>query len=163
MIRIFTLTIAAMFLLTEAAFGAAFLKLGDIKGEATDAEHKEWIEVLSVSQSISQPAATTGATRRRGAAVMDFSIIKPLDQATPSINDAVARGRAFPQVVYEMVEGGVRYKVTLENARIISAAQNAASGDVPTEEVSFNFTKITWEYKTRKGTVSRSFNAAGGR
>ena len=32
--------------------GAAFMKLGDIKGEATDAKHKEWIIIESMSSPI---------------------------------------------------------------------------------------------------------------
>jgi len=32
--------------------GAAFLKLGDIKGESTDQEHKEWIIIQSMSSPI---------------------------------------------------------------------------------------------------------------
>ena len=33
----------------------AYLELGDIKGEATDSAHKDWINLLSVSQSITRP------------------------------------------------------------------------------------------------------------
>ena len=34
------------------ADAAAFMKLGDIKGEATDNEHKDWIIIESMSSAI---------------------------------------------------------------------------------------------------------------
>jgi hypothetical protein len=35
----------------DVAGGSAFVKLGDIKGEATDADHKDWIIVDSMGGS----------------------------------------------------------------------------------------------------------------
>ena len=37
--------------LKDAAGGAAFIKLGDIKGEATDQEHSDWIIIESVEKT----------------------------------------------------------------------------------------------------------------
>jgi type VI protein secretion system component Hcp len=43
--------------LRAASGGAvdAFLKIDGVKGESLDDKHKNWIEVLSTSHSISQP------------------------------------------------------------------------------------------------------------
>ena len=38
--------------LKDAAGGAAFIKIGDIKGEATDKKHSDWIIIESVEQSL---------------------------------------------------------------------------------------------------------------
>jgi len=39
----------------------AFVKLGDIKGQATDADHKDWILIESMSAPISPSAHTRTA------------------------------------------------------------------------------------------------------
>jgi hypothetical protein len=44
------LTTAAFASLVLSANAAGYLKIGDIKGEATAEGHKEWINLLSVSQ-----------------------------------------------------------------------------------------------------------------
>ena len=38
----------------------AFVNFGDIKGESTDKDHKDWIEVLSYSSPTTQPASPAG-------------------------------------------------------------------------------------------------------
>ena len=46
---------------------AGYMKLGDIKGESVDKAHKEWINLLSVNQSLTRPMAAgiSGSTRQR--------------------------------------------------------------------------------------------------
>lgn len=40
----------------------AFLKIDGIPGESTDDKHKEWIEIASYRQGVSQPASATASS-----------------------------------------------------------------------------------------------------
>lgn len=61
------------------ADAAAFMKLGDIKGEATDNEHKDWIIIESMSSAISRTTSDKGkdAQRSRGDTTLgDVVVVK---------------------------------------------------------------------------------------
>jgi len=134
MIRIFTLTIAAMFLLTEAAFAAAYIKFDGVDGEAKSSGHEKWIEIC--------------ATRRRASVVaQDISFTKPVDRSTPLLNSALTRGQVFPEVILEQPFGQNVYQIKLQNVIITSITVQSDGDDRPTEEVTFNFSKIEWNYK----------------
>ena len=146
MFKILTLTTAALFLMSEAAFAAAFMKLGDIKGEATDSSHKDWINIESFSFGVSQPAArATGATRRRGVAVpQDVTIIKQLDRATPLILQGMTQGMAFPEVIIEHKVGQKIFEIHFNNVFLTSVSLEGLNNEPPTEEVTFTYQKIEW-------------------
>ena len=74
----------------------AFIKIEGIPGESTDDAHADWIEVLSYSCGVSQPASGSassggGASAER-ADFQDFSIVKALDKASPKLALACADG-----------------------------------------------------------------------
>lgn len=134
----------------------AFLKIEGIPGESTDDKHKEWIELLSYSHGLSQPASAASATGGRTAErvnVEDLSVVKVLDKATPLLHLACCDGRHIPKVEMELCEAGgdkhAYMKYVLEDV-IVSGVRpggSAESGDTkPMEEVSLNFGKISWEY-----------------
>ena len=54
-----------------------FMYVPGIPGASTDAQHQDWIEVLSMSQGAS--------VARKSVACSDFSIMKSLDQAGPAL------------------------------------------------------------------------------
>lgn len=68
----------------SALLGAGYLKIGDIKGESTDKDHKDWIVISSV-QDLPTPstreAGSGMATGKRQHKPVKFS--KPVDKATP--------------------------------------------------------------------------------
>ena len=65
----------------------AFLKIDGIPGESSDDKHKDWIEILSFSHGLSQPASGSrssgGAASAERCNHSDFSIVKTLDKASP--------------------------------------------------------------------------------
>ena len=76
-----------------------FAKIGDIKGESTDAKHKDEIEVLSFSWGVaSTPPSGGGAGGGAGKATFqDLTIVHPIDKATPAeytagLELAISRG-----------------------------------------------------------------------
>ncbi len=144
---------------------SGFLKLGDIKGESTDNEHKDWIIIESISHALGQQLTTTAATRGRSAAVLeDLIIIKKLDKSTPKLMELCAKGQVLPELELDIVanDGRVYYKVTLNNVRISSISTSSiCDPDCKLiEEVAFNYSKITWDYWDSAGNkTTATYNA----
>ena len=135
---------------------AGYLKIGDIKGESTDDGHKDWINLLSVSNSITRPmaAGASGATRHRSSATFgDIVCVKEVDASTPKLQEAIADGTNFKKVNIDLTtssEGGKRVPYLLwelSNARVSSySVSGATDGAPPTEQISLNFEEIKVTY-----------------
>ena len=83
------------------ADAAAFMKLGDIKGEATDNEHKDWIIIESMSSAISRSTSDNAkdTQRSRGDTTLgDIVVVRELDKSSTKLQEACANG-AFNQDV----------------------------------------------------------------
>ncbi len=166
----FFFTVLTILLFVGFSFAqGAYLKLGDIKGESTDANHKDWINIESVSYAMGQPkTATTGAVRRRAAvALQDLVVTKSIDKSSPKLMEICAKGQVIPKLELELTSSNNRvyYKVTLNNVRVSSISTNTNCNPNCTlvEEVAFNYAKITWEYHDSSGqrTVA-SYDARSG-
>ena len=136
---------------------SGYLQIGDIKGESTDAKHMDWINLLSVSSSITRPmaAGASGSTRHRSSATFgDVVCVKEVDASTPKLQEAIADGTGYKKVKIDLCtssEGGERLPYLqweLTNARISSYSVSGATdgGTVPTEQISLNFEEIKVTY-----------------
>ena len=157
---------------------AAYIKFDGVDGEAQDKDHNAWSDILSFSQGISQPGgAATGATRRRGDAVMDdITVVKELDKASPKIAESVCKGKVFPKIEIHLTAsytdaGRVTYYAyELKNALVTaySISGSGQSEDVPTEQVSLNFEEIKVTYTEadpagkKKGNVEYTWKVEEG-
>ncbi len=133
----------------------AFLKLDGIEGDSTDDGHKKWIEILSYNHGLSQ---SIGGSRSAGGAGtggrcdhQDFSIVKELDKSTPALNLHVCNGKHIPKVTIELCRAGedknLFMKYLLSDVVISTITPGGSGGgDMPLEDVSFNYGKIEWEY-----------------
>lgn len=125
----------------------AYMKLGDIKGEATDAGHVEEMDVLCFSHSLSRSNSATQPT------LNEFVITKVVDKASPKLAEACAKGQPIPLGVLSMRKAGSTttndyYVIELENLLISGYQTGCGSGDSkPTESISMNFTQIKWIYE----------------
>jgi type VI secretion system Hcp family effector len=143
---------------------SGYIKIGDIKGDATDSSHKDWISIESLNQTMERPSSTSGATRQRAGVVLnDLVITKQLDKATPKLMEMCAKGKVIPKLEIEMVTNGrVYYKIILSNARIngISTVTVCDPGCELLDKVAIGFSKIIWEHWDGAGnkTVS-SYNS----
>lgn len=144
----------------------SFLKIDGIKGESTDDKHKDWIEISSFSQGVSQPTSGTASSVGGGTTErcyhQDFSISKEMDISSPDIALACCEGKHVKEVLVELCRaGGAKLpymKYTMNNV-VISSYSPAGGGGVPTESVTFNYGKIKWEYTQQK----RAGGLAGGK
>jgi type VI secretion system secreted protein Hcp len=146
--------------LAATMFAPAYMKLGDIKGEATEAKdgHKNEIEILSVNfdaaqAGIARDVATGQASGKRDAATgqatgkrqhKPFVITKQVDKSSPKLAEAVAKGKVFKTV--EIGEANGTYTLT---DVVISSVQPSSGGDRPMESLSLNYTKIEWMPKDK--------------
>jgi type VI secretion system secreted protein Hcp len=83
----------AMIAAPVPTIAASFLKLGDIKGESTDAKHKDQIDILSFTQSWINDAnlneGGAGAGKVQCGAV---TLMKNIDKSSPLLLRGVATG-----------------------------------------------------------------------
>jgi len=130
--------------------GAAYLKIGDIKGESTDNAHKEWIDVLSWSWGMSRESGTGGGGAGK-ATFQDIHITKELDKSTPLLMQACASGEAIPSAEITLTRGSgnpVEYiHITMRDILVSSVSTGGSSGeDRLTENMTLNFSHIRIEY-----------------
>jgi type VI secretion system secreted protein Hcp len=157
----------------------AFINFGDIKGESTDKDHKDWVMVQSFAQSVTQPASVTqkSAGGRSAEAVQhsEFIIVKLLDAATPKLFEAACKGTHIPEVTLECWRAGGNpvkyYEVKLKEvliSGITSDGNPAGSQQFPTEEVKLTYGAIQWTYTKQKpdgsagGNIAAKWNVAQG-
>lgn len=133
--------------IAASSFAVGYLKIGDIKGESTDRDHKDWIiiESMSVDKDVNAPrdAASGLATGKR--MHKPFVITKELDKSSPKLAEACAKGTVVKEA--EVGGPGVRYKL---KDVIISSIQPSSSGGHPTETISLNYEKIEVSYDKDK-------------
>lgn len=151
----FTMAVLFIFSGINPADAASFMKIADIKGEASDSEHKDWIIIESMSSPLSETAAT-GATS--GRQHKPLTITKAVDKASPMLQRASISGKVFPKVEIHIQTsnyGGSRatyLKYELKNVKVTSyQTGGSAAGDVPMEEISLNYESIkTLEDKPKR-------------
>ena len=131
----------------------AFIKLGDIKGEATDADHKGWILLDSASFAIGRsiPAGAKDNQRTKGETQLgDLACTRHLDQSSVKIQEACANGTFFPEVEVHLT--------------------SQVGNPMPIEQFTLSYTEIEWTYvlldpKSGKaqGNVPGKFNPGAGK
>ena len=134
-----------------------FLYLDGLPGESIDEQHEDWIEVLSYSHSISQPAASSissGSSRIAGRSEhQSFTVVKQLDKSSPKLALYCCSGTHIPEVILELCYAtGDRLRFmeyTLSDVIVssVSPSGSVESGEArPLEEVSFSYGRIEWKY-----------------
>ncbi len=157
----------------------AFANFGDIKGECTDKDHKDWIMILSYDHGVTQPASVTQKTAggRTAEAVnhQEFKIVKLVDAATPKLYEAACKGTHIPEITIEVWRAGgdplkyleVKLKDTLISGVVTNGNPSGQHG-FPTETVSLVYGAIEWTYTKQKpdgtagGNVAAKWNVSQG-
>ena len=158
----------------------AFLKLGDIKGEATDDGHKEWILIESMSAPITRsiPAGAKDQQRTKGDTTLgDVVVVRQLDKSSTKLSEAAANGTFFKEVeihltttVKKKQEPYLTYK--LKNVIITGYSfHGVQSGDpLPTEQVTLGLTEAEWTYIVidpetgdKKGSIPGKYSPGTGK
>jgi type VI secretion system secreted protein Hcp len=136
-----------------------FLKFDGIKGESSDAKHKDEIDIESWSWGATNARPTTGRTGGAGAgkvAMQDFHFVMKLNKASPALLKACATGQHIKLATLTSRKAGKgqqEYLTFKFHEVIVSSYQTGGaegSDDLPLEQVSFNFAKIEVEYRPQK-------------
>ena len=159
---------------------AAFIKLGDIKGESTDSGHKDWIIIESMSSSVFrsiQPGAKDQQRTKGETSLSDIQIVRQLDKSSVKLQEACANGTFFKEVeihfcttVKNAQEPYLKYKIYDVIVSSYAIHGNASGSPLPSESVSLGFSKVDWTYivvdpKTgdKKGDVAAKYNPGEGK
>jgi type VI secretion system secreted protein Hcp len=135
----------------------AFLKIATIPGESTDEKHADWIEILSFSHGLSQPAGGSRSTAGSGTGQrgdhQDFTVVKFLDKASPKLALACCKGEHIADVTLALHRATgdkqkyMEYKMSDVIVSSVSPGGSSKQDDaLPLETVSFNYGKIEWTY-----------------
>jgi type VI secretion system secreted protein Hcp len=138
-----------------------FLKIEGIQGESMDKTHKGEIEIESWSWGATQ----TGTASRGGGLgagkvdMSDFSLVKNVDKASPSLMLACAQGDHIKSACLVCRKAGKEQqeylKITFSDLMVSSFMTNGSPGSpLPSEQVSLNFSKVEYEYKEQKADGS---------
>ena len=135
------LLISSGFLISDA-YGAGYIKFDGIDGESVDKDHKDWINLLSFSDDskIREDSVST----RYQYDVSDIIVVKELDKSSLKLAESIAMGKVFPKVEIHLDSGKETYYVyKLTNVMITSYTISGTNNEIPTEEFSLNYEKIT--------------------
>jgi len=141
-----------------------FLKIDGISGESSDSKHKGEIEVESWGWGESQAgtASQGGGLGGGKVSMQDFNFAMKVNKASPKLMLACAQGDHIKNAILTCRKAGKDQqeylKITFSDL-MVSSYQASASGRaevVPVEQITFNYTKIEFEYKEQKadGTLA---------
>jgi type VI secretion system secreted protein Hcp len=131
-----------------------FLKLADIKGEATDDKHKDEIEIESFSFGGSQ-STSFGSGGGGGAGkvqLQDLHFTKKLDKASANLFLNMCNGKGLKEATLTCRKAGGDQQeyltITLSEVMVSSYQDGGSSGAlVPMDQFSLAYSKIKMEYK----------------
>jgi type VI secretion system secreted protein Hcp len=146
-----------------------FLKIDGIPGESTDHKHKGAIDLESFTWGATNiPAPGRGGGGAPKVAMQDFHFTARVNKASPALFLACATGKHLKDAVFTARKAGkdqqeflvFKFKDVLITSYMIGGAE--AAGDVPMDQISFNFGAIEYEYRAQKadGTLAPATKAA---
>ena len=137
-----------------------FAKLGDIKGESLDAEHKGQIELLSWSWGVanSGPRSTGGGGGARKPSFHDLSFTHKIDKASPLLLRGCATGQHLKEATIARRKAGKGQQeflvIKMNDVIITSVAEADESDGSQVETVTLAFAKVDVEYRPQKSDGS---------
>lgn len=134
-----------------------FLKIDGIEGESADEKHKGEIDLEAWSWGASQSGghAYGGGGGAGKVSMQDFQFSMKVNKATPKLILACASGEHIKEAILTCRKAGGKQEEYLKytfSDLLISSYQTGGAGDsgiVPTEQISFNYSKMKVEYKAQ--------------
>jgi type VI secretion system secreted protein Hcp len=138
-----------------------FIKFDGIKGESTDAKHKDEIDVESWSwgETHATGAPPGGGGGAGKVSMQDFQFVMGLNRASVGLMKACAAGQHIKSATLSARKAGKgqqEYLTFKFHDVLVSSFQTSGSEEavVPTDSVSLNFAKIEVSYKPQKADGS---------
>jgi type VI secretion system secreted protein Hcp len=135
-----------------------FLKIKGIEGESNDKSHGKEIDIQSWSwgeSNVGSSGAGAGGGGAGKVSMQDFSFVMNVNKASPKLLLACARGEHIADALLTCRKAGKEQqeylKIKFTDLLISSFQTGGSAGSViPTDQISFNFTKIEYEYYPQK-------------
>lgn len=139
-----------------------FLKIDGIKGESSDAQHREEIELASFSWGASQQGTTSsgGGAGVGKTTFQDLHVVMDVSQASPQLFLACAEGRHIKTAVLLCRRAGGReqrefLRYTLSDVLVASFQTiGQAEDSAPVDQVSFKYAQVKIEYRRQEADGS---------
>lgn len=146
----------------------AYIKLDEVKGEATAKGFEGQLDVFSFSLGASNPAQLQGGGMGAGkVSLSSFNFMKKSDGASPQLFLKCCSGKPVPKAVVTLRKAGGEQMpflvFELGDVMVESIQWSGSSGgdDTPTESVSIAFSKISITYNTQDKTGKKKDSIAG--
>ncbi|MBL8310059.1 MAG: type VI secretion system tube protein Hcp [Burkholderiales bacterium] len=139
-----------------------YMKLSGITGEGQDAGHKDWVDIDSYSQGLSN-ASSSGYGGGSGVGRVQYgelNIVCHMEKAVPILMQYCATGKHIDEVKLEACKstGGTKieayFTITLTKAYVSSVNFGGHDNSKPTVNISLTCEKIKTEYKPQKSDGS---------
>jgi type VI secretion system secreted protein Hcp len=151
----------------------AFLKIEGgpaVKGEATADGMKDAIDIYSFSWGASNPSALGqgGGMAAGKASLSSFNVMKKTDLASGPLFQACCAGQHFDKLTVTLRKAGgdkpVAYLIYEFGEVLVDSIQwsgSAGGDDVPTESVSFAFSKVKITYSSQSAKGGQASTTGG--
>ncbi len=124
------------------------------KGSSKDANHTEWVEILSWSHSFTQPTSplrsTAGAGTVERANHSNFNFTKYMDASTDDLLKHCWSGRHFAKAMVEAFraeETPVKYlEIEMQDVVVSNVSFSGGGGDIPIENIALSYSYIKYVY-----------------
>ena len=133
---------------------AIYVKYGPIKGDVTESNHKEWVEVSSLQWGVGRGIGSpTGRSTNREASAPSISevvVTKTMDKSSYAWLQEGLKGKGVDCEIDLMQTGGAdgmdKYATYKLTNCMVSGYSVSSGGDRPSESISINFTKIEYGF-----------------
>ncbi len=134
---------------------AIYLKYGSINGAVTTTDYKQWIEVDTINWGVGRAigSAARSDTNREGSepSLSEVTVTKKMDVASVPLIQEAWGGELNNKVTIKLTSTTKNSVVDFLNYDLenvgLSGYSHSSGGDMPTESLSLNFTKITITFK----------------
>jgi type VI secretion system secreted protein Hcp len=139
----------------QAAAVDYFIKIDGIDGESTDSKHKNEIEILSFSWGASQTGSSSSGGGGAGKVSMqDFHFTTHVNKSSPQLFLSCAKGEHIKKATFTVRKAGEKpvefIKIEFQDILISSYQTAGNTSEAPSDQVSFNFAKIEFNYAPQK-------------
>jgi type VI secretion system secreted protein Hcp len=145
-----------------------YLKLGAIKGGVTESGHADWIDCGSLQfgtgRGIEMVTGTSTSRSASAPSISEITLSKVYDKSSTNLFYEAVVGKGVEAKIHFLRSQGDKLEnyleVTLTDA-MVSSYSVSSGGDVPSESISLNFTKIELRHMPTKtdGTLDSAVTA----
>jgi type VI secretion system secreted protein Hcp len=138
------------------AIADMFLKMQDVTGEATDADHKGEIEVTSWSWGMKSPPELSHGLAKGRVSISEVQIVKRVDQSSATLMGFLRNNKVATDAKLTVRKAGQTpleyFTIELKNVRVTSILDESQESElVERLTLAFDTVKVTYTPQSNKG------------